>query len=71
MVEIVDNLASHDVYDAWNRIKEVWKDDGDGDLETAGTPPPGQTNVPDPFTSDPFTSRLTITRKEWHDRLVA
>ncbi|MCE5279119.1 MAG: hypothetical protein ABFD92_05115 [Planctomycetaceae bacterium] len=32
----------HYVYDAWNRLKEVWKDDGDGDLETTGTPPPDE-----------------------------
>ena len=27
------------VYDAWNRLGEVWQDDGDGTLETEGSPP--------------------------------
>ena len=29
----------HCVWDAWNRLVQVWEDDGDGTLETTGSPP--------------------------------
>ena len=32
-------MRLHYVWDAWNRLVEVWEDDGDGTLETTGTPP--------------------------------
>ena len=45
------------VYDAWNRLVEVWQDDGDGSQEISGQTPDdplydrmaGRMNVPIPF----------------------